>query len=486
MKILYVVKGLSLAEPLGVMQLSAITKAGGHKSVLGVMDQDDIPGLIAAHGIGLAAFSMLSTEAAAFWRLAKKIRRRFPDLPIIAGGPHPTYFPQIIDDWPVDAVVRGEGDRVILPILDALENSGDLSLIPNVHTKKRKNDLLPLVDDLDELPFADRELLLDRTPLKHVPMKTFMATRGCPYHCTYCFNNAYKSLYRGRGKLVRRRSVENLIREIEEVNAASPMAFIRFGDDVFVADNDAWLREFVKKYRRRVGIPFYCLIRPNLVTREIASALKYAGCRSVSISLETGNERLRRQVLKRNISDAALVKAYAVLNDAGINTFSNCMLGLPGARIEDELASCELTFKCRPTYASFTVFTPFPGTRLYDYCISEGHIDAAYALDAFPASTFETSMLKTVTETEKDVHRNIMMLGALANWQPWLRKLILNWAVYQKPNRLFDAVGFLVRNFLQRKIWPVKLGPMAFLRTVYQVYRIDGRNYRKTAGSGKS
>jgi radical SAM superfamily enzyme YgiQ (UPF0313 family) len=477
MNILYVVKGISIVEPLGVLQVSAVTRDLGHRSFLGVIDHGDVLGKIEEHSVDLVAYSMLSTEANAFLRISREIRARHPDLPIIAGGPHPTYFPQLVDSWPINAVVVGEADQAIVPLLKAIEARADFSGLPNVHTREHKNEPMALIEDLDSVPFPDRELTAGIEPLKSVGMKTFMATRGCPYSCSYCFNNAYKVLYKGKGPLCRRRSVENLITEIEEVQRAYPMSYLRFGDDVFVSRPGAWLDEFVEKYKARVGVPFYCLIRPNLVSEEIVGRLKEAGCRSVAISLESGNESLRKQVLNRAISDEVLLKAYAILRDHDIKIFSNVMLGLPEATLADDKRSLDLTFACRPTYASFTVFTPFPGTELYRLCKENGDLPDSFEEGEYPESTLQDSCLRHVTEQEKRIHRNILMLGALANWQPWLRPLLLRLIFSCRPNVVFGAVGFVVRNHLQRKIWPFRLSPLKFLLVALRVWAIDKRNY---------
>ena len=480
MNILYVVKSLSIVEPLGVMQISAITKQKGHKSFFGLIDNEDLINIIEINNINLVAFSLLSTEAHSFLEAAKNIKNKYPELPIIAGGPHPTYFPQFVDHDSIDAVVLGEGDLVINKIVDSIENGDTFSNIKNVQTTSKKNPVFPLVSDLDDLPFPDRELVHNFEPLKYVPMKTFMATRGCPYSCSYCFNNAYKELYKNCGKLVRRRSVENLISEIEAVKSNYRMNFLRFGDDVFVSSYNEWMEEFTEKYKTRVDIPFYCLIRPNLVSKKLVKALREAGCHSVAISLETGNEILRETVLNRSIKDETILKAYKILRDHDIKVFSNCMLGLPGASLEDELKSLEMTFQCQPTYASFTVFTPFPGTDLYRLCLDKKYIDKPFDDTCeYPESTFQSSCLKNFSEKDKKIHHNILMLGALANWKPFFRKLIVNRLIYWQPNKIFNLIGFFVRNYLQRKIWPLKLNLFKFFRLAFKVYSIDRRNYGK-------
>ena len=478
MNILYIVKSLSIVEPLGIMQMSAITKSCGHKSFLGVLDNGNILDVIDERNIDLIGFSFLSPEARAFFKASHQIRNHSPNVKIIAGGPHPTFFPQIIDSWPIDGVVVGEGDYVMGQIVEKFSKDEDISNIANVHTKMHKNDLSSLVEDLDELPYVDRDLVHHVNPLNNVPMKSFMATRGCPYNCTYCFNNAYKKLYRNLGKIRRQRSVENLIREIEDVEKRYPMKFLRFGDDVFVTKYDDWLEEFVYKYKTRISIPFYFLIYPHLVTNEVISALKDAGCHSVSISIETGNEDLRKRIIKRPISDEIIINAYSILRNNDIKVFSNCMLGLPKSTIEDDIKSLELTFKCAPTYASFTVYTPFPGTDLYQFCKTQGYINTSFEDEEYPSSTFQRSCLNIFSDRDKDIHENILTMGALANWRPSLRKLITNYLIYWKPNKIFRFIGFLVRNYLQRKIWPIKSGLKGFFKLVYKVYKIDKMNYK--------
>jgi radical SAM superfamily enzyme YgiQ (UPF0313 family) len=120
-----------------------------------------------------------------------------------------------------------------------------------------------LVENLDLLPFPDRDLIYQNSGLGKMKLKSFMATRGCPYACSYCFNSAFKKLYLRQGKVLRRRSVDHLIEEIQWVMSNYPLKMIRFGDDNFVDGETAWFTEFVEKYKKKINLPFYCLIRPN-------------------------------------------------------------------------------------------------------------------------------------------------------------------------------------------------------------------------------
>ncbi len=478
MNILYVVDTFSVIEPMGVLHLSAISKAQGHKSFIAAIEKNNVEEKIGQHNIDCVAFSFMSTEARGFHQLAERLRALHPNLPIIAGGPHPTYYPQIIDSWPIDAVIVGEGEAVYPEIIKNLSEGKDISHISSVQTKHHKNSQKLLVENLDDIPFADRELLKDVAPYKYVRMKTFFGTRGCPYSCSYCFNSAYNKLYKGKGLIIRRRSVENLVSEIEQVVQKYPTDFVRFGDDTFVMKYDEWVEEFVEKYKKRVGLPFYFLIHPNLVTKKLIGAMREAGAHSVMMGVESGVERLRRKVLDRYVSDDTMVEAFNILRDNKIKVFSNTILGLPASTLKDDLTSLEFTLKCNPTYSGFTVFTPFPGTGLYKYSIENGYLDDVDSFeDSIPNSMQQGSCLKHITDKQKDIHKNILVLAPVANFMPFLKNLIVKHLIYWKPNKLFDTIGFFVRNYCNTLIFPFGKSLSTFILLFYKVLRIDKKNY---------
>ncbi|MFA6379391.1 MAG: radical SAM protein [Candidatus Omnitrophota bacterium] len=478
MNILYVVHSFSVVEPCGVLLLSAITKARGHKSFIAAIDAGDIEQKIVNNDIDVVAYSFMSTEASFFLQLSHVLRKSFPNLIIVAGGPHPTYYPQIIDSWPIDAVIVGEGDLVINELIENLRSKKDISHLQNIHTKQFKNPQGFLVEDMDSLPYADRELLRDVAPFKYVKMKSFFATRGCPFNCSYCFNSAYNEMHKGKGKILRRRSVENLIGEIELVKKNFDIDFVRFGDDAFITSHDDWVDEFVEKYALRVKLPFYLLINPNIVSKDLVVALKKAGCHSVMMGIESGSEDLRKGILNRYIGNDVMLKAFALFREQHIKIFSNTILGLPDSTLQDDLQSVAFTLECRPTYSGFSVFTPFPGTNLYKYSKERGYLSLDESFnDEFPQSMQQDSVLNHITDRQKKIHRNILLLVPIANWLPFLRKLIVNHLIYWEPNAVFSFFGFLVRNYLNMKIWPFGKSPYTFFAILKSVMRIDKKNY---------
>ena len=341
-----------------------------------------------------------------------------------------------------------------------------------------------LIEPLDDLPHPDRALAyLPGGHLADLNVKSFMASRGCAFRCAYCFNSKYNELYHGNGTTVRRFSVDYVIEEIEQVRADYRLTFVRFGDDMFAYRADDWLLEFAEKYPRRIGLPFYCLIRPDVLKPELVAVLRRAGCHSLALSIEAGNPQLRREVLQRRMSDEAITEAFENIHRAGIHVYANAMFGLPGGTIDDDIRTVELAARYRPAYPSFTVLTPFRGTLLGEQCAERGLIDGEY-----PERTTDRSILNCFSEKEKDVQVNLVHLGIFAVRFPILRNLILKRLIFWKPNQVFFAAWYLMKNYVSAKyIWPIRAGVFAKARLALRAlaFEFSGRISFRALLSGR-
>lgn len=479
MNILYVIRDMSFIEPLGVMFLSAIAKQDGHRSALAIINEEDVLARIDRQRPDLVSMSVMSVDAKVFKALAGRIKDRYPGVSIIVGGPHATFECQIARDWPVDGVVQGEGDLAFRDLLRAIDAGRPLDSVANVHTHAASNGLRRLTEPLDQLPHPDRDLVyFPGGHLAKLNVKSFMTSRGCAYRCTYCFNSKYNEMYSGHGTPVRRFSVDYMIEEIEQVKKDYEFDFIRFGDDVFAYRVDDWLVEFANKYRHRIGVPFYCLVRPDLLTPDLVRVLREAGCHSISMSFEAGSERLRRKILQRKMPDRVILDAVERVHAAGIHIYANAMLGLPGTEIEDDIQTVELAAKCRVAYPSLTILTPFSGTTLGEQCFKRGLIDTDY-----PEHTTDRSILNCFTERQKDIQLNLVHLGIFAVRFPFLKRLILDRLIYWTPNPLFFFAWYLLKNYVSVKyIWPIKAGLSAKVRLAARAlaFELSGRLQLRT------
>jgi radical SAM superfamily enzyme YgiQ (UPF0313 family) len=202
-----------------------------------------------------------------------------------------------------------------------------------------------------------------------------MASRGCPFNCTYCSNHAQKSVYPNPKEYVRFRSPENVVAEIEQMVAADPrIEFIRFDDDILTIDRE-WLARLSELYRERVGMPFICNSRVNFMDRSMASALAEMGCTVVCMGIESGNPWLREKVLNRRMSNRQMVEAFAACREAGLKTVSTNMFGLPLEETSMVLDTIKVNGLCHPDTIQVSTFIPYPNTELHRLCEEKGLIE---------------------------------------------------------------------------------------------------------------
>jgi anaerobic magnesium-protoporphyrin IX monomethyl ester cyclase len=466
-------------EPLGLLYLASVLKQAGHQVRLAVVADEDVVATARDWQPGVVGYSVYTGSQTYYRDLNQRIKDALPGVVSVFGGPHPTYFPEFVEEPGVDAVCIGEGEAAILDLVDAVEAGRTLSGIDNWWFKRddagdggvERNPVRDLENDLDRLPFPDRELLFEKDAFtRQSGIKHFITSRGCPYDCTYCFNHALAEVYRGKGRRLRQMSVDRVVEEVKGVQARYPMQFVVFLDDLFIVDVD-WLRELAERFPREVGLPFFCNVRANLVTPEKVNLLRQAGCASVGMGLETGNPRLRNEILKRNLSDEQIVEASRLIREAGIQLLTTNMLGLPGGTLALDLETLALNHACKPAYANAFLYQPYPRTELGDYARENGHV--AGSLDDIDPSAWERSVLRFATPQEKRQIENLNKLFALAVEWPWLAGLVRR-LVKLPPNPLFRLAYKLWKGYaIKNRIHPYRSSIREFVQTVRRFMRFD-------------
>ena len=477
-RILFVVKpDDTVIEYLGLMHISAVVKAAGHEC-LGVATRDHgrLAATIAEFRPGIVGFSMTTGVHLFHLDLVRRLKKQF-DFVSVFGGPHPTYFPEIVREEGVDIVCVGEGEYPMLELADHLEAGTDYCHIPNLIVKQG-GELLhtpprPFVQDLDALPFPDRELLYAaHEQSRRTKIKPFITGRGCPYNCAFCFNKAYSDLYGGQAHRFRRRSVDNVIRELKEVTSARDVRFILFMDDTFILQ-DKWLQEFMLRYQAEIGLPFWCQVRANLVTDEKIALFKEAGCVSVSFGLEAGNDHLRNAVLNRNMSREEILGAAEILRRHGVAFMTNNMLGLPTGSLETDFETLDLNARCRPAYANVFLFQPYPKTALGEWAYREGWMMGSF--DDLSGSVSDDTVIRFGSEQEKRQIENLQKLFALGVELPWLLPLIRR-LIRLPSNRPFWLVYKLWKGWaIKRRMFPFAMSPREYLDSALYYMRIKSQ-----------
>ncbi|MBN2169425.1 MAG: B12-binding domain-containing radical SAM protein [Actinobacteria bacterium] len=325
----------------------------------------------------IIAFSSTTLQFSKVRTISKWIREH-DQTPIVCGGVHPTIAPEdtaLCED--IDFACVGEGEGVLLDLCEALEKGKPLENISGLLGKSGgrqfKNPPRPLICDLDSLPFPDRNIFQDINMAPNQKKRlTVMASRGCPFNCSYCCNHALKRVYPNPGSYTRFRSPENVIREIEQEFGNKPdLETIRFDDDI-LALNRLWLEEFSATYRSRIGKPYICNARADLLNENSVRLLAESGCSTIAIGIESGNLWLRKNVLQRSMTDDVICRAFRLCREYGIKTVSLNMVGFPHETVKMALDTVKINANIDPDLAQVTTLHPFPNTKIYDICKKDG------------------------------------------------------------------------------------------------------------------
>lgn len=357
-------------QPLGASYISAVLKEHGHTvSSINIDDGPDYVEKIKQLQPDMLAYSVTTSTWPRYANVNKEIKAAHPCFTLV-GGPHPQFFPKMIEEDGVDAICIGEGEFPTLELCTALEEDRDYTHIDtmhfNVNGKIIKNSARPFLNkkELDALPFPDRELIRNFAVWKQ-RSGYIMAGRGCPYDCTFCFNHVSRDIQDGRW--TRQRSAENVLAELRWLKETYKVVYIAFQDDTFIL-NRRWLREFLPRYGKEIGLPFICNIRADLTDEEEARLLADAGCIRVAMGIESGDDELRRKILAKNMSTEQVIKACDLYYQHGIHVIGQNMFGVPGETVETALSTVELNIRCRTRINLFSFFAPYPGTKLGEMC----------------------------------------------------------------------------------------------------------------------
>jgi len=352
--------------------------------------------------IGLSSTSHMFSIARKLTSWLKDARL---NVPVICGGIHPTIAPEesIAADG-INMICRGEGEAPLLELCKRLEKQEDISDIPNLWIKKgdgtiMKNNLRPLVNDLDTLPFADRSIFSYPDLFSEREGRgSFMASRGCPHNCTYCCNQLLRSIYGSEGKPTRFRSVDNVIAEIKQVLKDYPFINRLVFDDDILFLNRQWSEEFAEKYSREIHLPFMCNARADVTNQKLVDLLQKAGCYYVRFGLESGNEEIRYTVLNRRMKNDQIKRAFAMCKRAGFTTLSYNIVGFPHETPSAILDTIKLNASINVDVTHVTIFQPYPGTKLAELCRKESLLESKdLALDFCSPSILR---LKTVSPSQ--------------------------------------------------------------------------------------
>jgi radical SAM superfamily enzyme YgiQ (UPF0313 family) len=366
---------------LGPGFLAAWLRQHGHEAALLRIAADSPADAIAAdirrHAPGLIGVSITTRQ----WLRARDVLgalRRVSEVPVIVGGLHATFSPEdVLRHDGIDAVCLGEGEAALLDFVNALDSVRTATglTIANIWVKGGSRPTLRNpIEPLDALPFVARDLLDERWGVRHVTTQ-----RGCPFPCTYCAARMYDQLYASADTTSygRRRSHAHVLAELGALRAPGPLNYVVFLDDTFTIQH-RWVREFCRVYGREFAVPFSLHARVETVTQSLLQELSAAGCQHIVYGVESGSERVRREIMKRAAGNQRFRDVFRWTREAGIMATANYILGTPGESREEMAATIELHHELQPVDFGVFVFYPYPGTELFEWCRTQGYLPPDY------------------------------------------------------------------------------------------------------------
>lgn len=336
-------------------------------------EREEVVRRVAEFAPGLLGLSLTTRQWLRARNLVAEIRR-VVDVPVVAGGLHPTFSGEEVLACPgFDFVCLGEGEEAMLDLAEALENGEPTNSIRNIQARGcDRPTLRPPFEPLDDLPYMARDFLDESNGCVYVNTQ-----RGCPFPCTYCGARKYHDLYKGIGSYGRRRSHQNVIDELLEIRRTGELNYVIFLDDTFTI-NKAWVKEFCGIYAKEIGVPFSIHARVETVDPDLIEDLAAAGCRHITYGVESGSFRIRKEVMRRPVQNQQFIDVFRWTEEAGIMITANYMLGLPEETREDIDQTLELAEQLNAYDFGYFVFYPYPGTHLFHYCRDQGYLPDDY------------------------------------------------------------------------------------------------------------
>ena len=365
--------------PLGIAWLAAILRENGFKevslidSVVNKYSDERIIEELKRQDPDIIGLSFGTQNRFLAFDCAKLIKKNFPEILIVVGGPHPTLTAEdtLQNISEIDVVVRGEGEYSFLDLVKTISKKGDLRDVKGISFRDNKGRIIhnssrEPIQNLDGLPMPARDLLpiddyKQKIPLSEKICTSMITSRGCPYNCVYC------STSEQWGHNIRHRSSKNVVDEIEYLMKTYKLDGVGFFDDVFTMDKKRVIEICQQIIGRKLNIYWWCEARANTIDEEVVKWMKRAGCEHISMAIESGSNRILKNI-KKAITVEQGIEAAKIIKKAGIKLKVFFMHGLPGETYDDikktVFLSRYLEHKIGVDEATQSLTVVYPGTEL--------------------------------------------------------------------------------------------------------------------------
>lgn len=430
--------------PLGILYVAASLKKEGIdvKVVDSFMEGhtlDELKELIIDEKPDIVGFSAMSCQAISVLAIAGKLKKELPSIKIAVGGPHISSTKDELFKFSndIDFLFYGAGEEVFPEFVKALRNGQALNEINGLIYKNgsgvKINNPLEAIKDLDDLAFPDFGMVdinsYDSYYARSLPLASLMASRGCPFRCTFC------DAYATHGRFLRYRSPENIVDEIEYNYKKYRIRQIMFKDSTFTV-NSGWVIEICREIKKRhLKIEWSCNTRVDLVDNKILKAMRNSGCYMIMFGIESGSQRIL-DALRKGITVEQIKRGVSLCKKNNILTMGYFIVGSPGEDENDACKTIKLSKAIGLNFATFGVTTAYPGTEFYSWGIANNALT-----DRFWYMAAEENVFDSIRETRG----NLNLVDFPPDRQAQVAKEA-NKAFYFRPSIIFQNI------FRMRKI----------------------------------
>jgi len=356
-----------VAPPLGIAYIAAVLEENGidvkiiDSSAI-EMSWEELEKEIPKYSPDIIAVTAVTPTIDQALRTARIAKKTFPGAYVVMGGYHPTFtYNELLKNDFVDIVVCGEGEYTMLELAEAIESGSDLRKVKGIATREFKTPPRPIIQDLDEIPFPARHLLpMDRYKILNskLPVGTLISGRGCPFKCSFCASSAL------HGQKLRLRSAENIVDEMEHLINDHDADMIAFMDDTFTV-NKKRVEEICSDMKKRnLDLYWGCTARVDTLSRNILEKMKDAGCITLFVGVESADQQCLDDLNKQTTIER-IRKTFELTKELDIRTIASAVLGMPGDNKQNIKNTINFVKSLNPSYAVFSLATPYPGTRFY-------------------------------------------------------------------------------------------------------------------------
>ncbi len=395
--------------------------------------------------------------------LCKTSKAVAPSAVTLAGGTHPSFLPErCLDQAPeLDMIALGEGEPVLVDLLDAIEVGADLSSVDGLAFRDpssgeiKVNPKTRFVEDLDSLPYPARDLLpmelYRQIGVPHLLFSerkrfaTVITSRGCPAKCNFC------SSWRFWGNRYRARSPENILDELELLIREYGVEEVQFEDDNISLGQARFRKLLQGMLDRNLGLSWST---PNGIAlwaldKDLVELMKRSGCYEVTLAIESGNQQVLDEIIHKPLKLEKVPPILRELKKAGIRTSSFFIVGFPGESLEQMKETFTMPRRLGLTYAWFFIANPLPGTELYETCQEKGFLKSGFDFvnNSFSRCNIETPQWNS-RQVEELAHREFAKFN-LYNFarHPWTL-----WQRYRNFLRHPRLVAEIAKSLLRRTL----------------------------------